>query len=882
MLLLPPVCRAQTINGHTVVLDGSGKLLSWLPQGSAYGRIVDRVWNGFLNTIPTDPVTGLKLYYLYPYVAPGTYAVPYWPHSPAGTFAMLTDSALLSYPFSGDGAMMAAIRGVLVYDLAHGMTAATDFWASVPYSAAEPGSTTYRGTDSFGNGIGDGAGVLEPDKVAELAYAWLRFYEFDGTTAFRDAAIQSANQLVTHRRASTSASVSPWPFRVRASDGSVVEGYTAHVVAAIRLFDELIRLGLGDTASYQVARDAVWTWLMAYPMQNDAWCQYFEDVGIQPSYDTDDNQYLPGNTARYLLEHPELDPQWLAHVQGIIAWIEANFGNPAVYGATPISEQFTYSHEMGSHTSRYAAVNALLYERTGDPGAKEKAYRALNWASYQNRSDGITVDCNPFPNQVWFTDSFGDYARHFMIALGAVPEWAPPGEDHLLRSSSVVQSVAYSSGRVEYQTFDAAAQEVLRLSFAPATVLANGTALPQRADLLQQGWTFDSSLGVLRVRHDAATRIAVAGTALPLSVSPSATSTPPRGSVTFTASGGSGVGFTWTLATNASGGTVDRASGVYTAGPIGSVSDVVLVSDSLANSATASVAVTAGVSISPATTSVPAGGSIAFAASGGGGGYTWTLSVNDSGGSINASSGRYQAGSTGNVVDVVQVTDSLGNSATRSIAVTSAATGLTVAPLEASTPPKGSVAFTANGGSGAGITWTLATNASGGAIDGASGAYTAGPIGSVIDVVQVSDSLANTATASVTVTAGVSISPATTSVPVGGSIAFAASGGSEGGYVWKLSVNASGGSIDAGSGQYRAGSTGNVADMIQVTDSLGNSATRSVAVTTAAMGSATAGCGCSAGSVGLDVFAWTGLAALLLKRRSMARPARAVLPRSAA
>ncbi len=464
---------------------------------------------------------------------------------------------------------------------------------------------------------------------------------------------------------------------MRASDNTVVEEYCAHVVAAVRLWDELIRLGLGDTATYGTARTAVWNWMMAYPMQNGVWSKYFEDMSYADTSSV--NQYLPGNTARYLLEHPELDTSWETHARSLITWIESNFGKPLVYGARPIGEQTFYNIEMGSHTSRYGAVNALLYERTGDAAAKEKAYRALNWASYQNRSDGLTVDNYPKPNQIWFTDGFGDYARHFMIGMGAVPEWAPPGETHLLRSTSVVQSVAYSPNRVEYTTFDGAAQEVLRVTFTPASVLANGATLPQRGDLLQQGWTFDVATGILRVRHDGATRIAIAiagSTASALSMTPKSATTPPKGSVAFTASGGSGTGFSWTLPTNASGGSIDSASGAYAAGAAGDVTDVVRVSDSLGNAASANVTVTAGTSISPATARVPPGGGVAFTASGGSGsGYLWAIAVNASGGSIDATSGAYQAGTIDNVDDVVQVTDSLGNSATRTVTVTAAALG---------------------------------------------------------------------------------------------------------------------------------------------------------------------------------------------------------------
>jgi hypothetical protein len=55
------------------------------------------------------------------------------------------------------------------------------------------------------------------------------------------------------------------------------------------------------------------------------------------------------------------------------------------------------------------------------------------------------------------------------------------------------------------------------------------------------------------------------------------------------------------------------------------------------------------------------------------GGYaplTYSISINNSGGSINATSGLYTSGSTGSVVDTILVTDSFGNTATTTVSVT--------------------------------------------------------------------------------------------------------------------------------------------------------------------------------------------------------------------
>jgi hypothetical protein len=212
-------------------------------------------------------------------------------------------------------------------------------------------------------------------------------------------------------------------------------------------------------------------------------------------------------TARYILQHPEYDPNWKADVPALIQWVERTLGadvpsEPGMqWGAQTISEQIDDMHKMGSHTSRYASVNALFYEATGEAAAKEKAFRSFNWATYMCHENGAVNDLAVEDQTVWFSDGYGDYVRHFMAGLGSVPEWAPPGENHLLRSTSVVQSVSYLPGEVNYQTFDADSSEVLRLAYTPRRVLADGHELPKRADLEQAGWTFETQRGVLRVRH---------------------------------------------------------------------------------------------------------------------------------------------------------------------------------------------------------------------------------------------------------------------------------------------------------------------------------------------------------------------------------------------
>jgi hypothetical protein len=111
----------------------------------------------------------------------------------------------------------------------------------------------------------------------------------------------------------------------------------------------------------------------------------------------------------------------------------------------------------------------------------------------------------------WFTDGHGDYIRHFMLALGAVPEWAPAGQNHITGSTTVIKSVTYAadSNSIAYTTFDGASTETLRIAFTPAAVMVNSVFLPERGDLTQPGWVFNASNGVLRIRHDTGTNVRI-------------------------------------------------------------------------------------------------------------------------------------------------------------------------------------------------------------------------------------------------------------------------------------------------------------------------------------------------------------------------------------
>ena len=491
---------AERLFWHEVRLDDEGKLLAWSDADSPYDEIVCRAWSMF-KSIPVQP-NGYKTYFVYPvFYGPkdtgkDLFEGRDWTHNPGSLFAMLTDGGLLYYAYSGDEEVIPLIRQMLDHFIADGSTAETDDWSSVPYASSDGGNLIYRGAtdtryteDPQYLGRGDGVGFIEPDKVGEFGLAYLRFYEFTLEEKYRKAAQSCADALAEHVIEGDE-SHSPWPFRVDAKTGKKIkEAYTSNTVGPIRLLDEMIRLNCGRVEAYRKTRQTAWAWLIKYPVQNNIWTQYFEDIYIYPDYRTNLNQYCPLETARYLLENPQADPQWRRHAQGMIDWVQGFFAADSVtmaglpekgiqWGAEAISEQVNDMDKMTSHTARYASVLALWYEKTGDEEVKERAFRSFNWAGYGCRQDGLVKTSLDEGTGYWFSDGYGDYMRHFLRGMASVPEWAPSHENHLLRSRSIIRSIRYNPDTIVYTTFDSASKELLKLAKRPREIRQNNEKLP--------------------------------------------------------------------------------------------------------------------------------------------------------------------------------------------------------------------------------------------------------------------------------------------------------------------------------------------------------------------------------------------------------------------
>jgi len=511
----------DSILSHKIVKDAKGEIIAWYkPEipGAAYAQVAKLASEFLLKSCPKDEKTGLPFYlvtccFQKPKLNENKYVAEDWLHNPACFFAGCVQSfAVDYYNFTGDVQYIEFVRGLLDHQLQFGTTEKGWFWENVPYSSSNPFEKEYRGGTKWEHqGMrGDGLHGIEPDKVGELGYGYLRFFEITGDEKYLNAALSCARALAKHVRVEKIESSpfieihslqSPWPFRVNARTGAVISEYCSNSLDPIKLLDELIRikdvirLDTGDFRQIKIARNAAYNWLFSRlgPMHTYIWNGYFEDIQNDPLA-SNRVQITPGELAKHILKNPEFDKNYDKDVPALIHWIRSVFKTD---GMNAIKEQ-TYCFEpMGSHTARYGSLCAMWYEKSGDEWYKNEAYKYLNFASYMTLPDGFVAVGPNWPG-AWFSDGYSDYVRHYIDAMAAIPEWAPQNENHLLRSTSIVKGIKYEQNKIELNTFDPTSVLKFKLKKKPIKIKVNN--LEVKIDGKDCSWTIMNNGGVLTLK----------------------------------------------------------------------------------------------------------------------------------------------------------------------------------------------------------------------------------------------------------------------------------------------------------------------------------------------------------------------------------------------
>lgn len=512
-------------------------ILPWYSSdlGKSYDDVISRVWN-FWDTMRKDK-NGLP-YYMNHQVWRGDF------NDRRGIggdqFSMALSSWNLLYAYSGNEAVKEEMKFIADYYLTHSLSAPDAAWPNIPY----PYNTLIY------SGIYDGDMVIgkdftQPDKAGSFGFELVKLYKMTTTSIYPnitdkrylDAAVKIANTLVKHLKEGDENN-SPLPFKVNAVTGEVgqlksntgsgeteqLSSYTSNWSGTMELFINLIELKAGDTANYQKGLDILLQWMKTYPLKTNKWGPFFEDV---PGWS--DTQINAITFAQFMMNHPGYFPNWKTEVKGIFNWVYLTLGNKEweKYGVTVVNEQTAYRVPGNSHSSRQASADLQYAFLSGDRSMVQNAIRQLNWATYMVDEDG--KNCYP-RDEVWMTDGYGDYIRHFLRAMAFYPALAPSDQTHLLSSTSIVQHMEYPpsinkffGGNVppekvqktiiHYRTFDVKSQEVIRLTTKPESVFVNKTAIPEADSLTKEGWSWQTlnKGGLLTIRHTSGNEVAVFG-----------------------------------------------------------------------------------------------------------------------------------------------------------------------------------------------------------------------------------------------------------------------------------------------------------------------------------------------------------------------------------
>jgi hypothetical protein len=417
---------------------------------------------------------------------------------------MALSSWALLYAYTGKPEILENMKYLADTYLERSLSDSTSNWPYLPY----PYNTKIH-SGKYDGDMRNGKGITQPDKAGNFGFELVNLYKITGDMKYLEAAKRIAATLASHIRQGNF-NESPLPFRVNAKTGESgflydnnmsdkkVESalYTSNWSCTMMLFEELTLLDVLNKAKYEKSFNILLEWMKKVPLKTNKWGPFFEDI---PGWS--DTQTNAVSFAMYILEHRDLFPEWKNDVKGIFDWTYRELGNHEYekYKVTVMNEQTVYRVPGNSHSSRQASVELMYSSMSGDTTYKTNAIRTLNWATYTVANDGRN---RYIRDDIWLTDGYGDYVRHYLRAMAAMPELAPRNRDHLLHSTSVVNNISYENGHITYSTFDDSSEEILSLLKKPAVVTVKKVVIPETGNG-PSGWTWRPYAygGLLSVRH---------------------------------------------------------------------------------------------------------------------------------------------------------------------------------------------------------------------------------------------------------------------------------------------------------------------------------------------------------------------------------------------
>ncbi len=528
-----PASNLTHYYGHDAVLDRYGVIAPWYhqPNGQCDYRI--RI---AAETLKRYPWTTLKNAVI---SAPDYLFTSNWeissegkitPKGPSdwgnGDLGQRSTSVLRGmvnyYRYSGDPAAIAHFTYMGNYLLDYCLTPAGHSWPNFPISVPTKGKAY---------GKADPNGMIQLDISAGMGEALLRGYQVNKNQRWLDAAKHWGDLFA--EKCNLNPDSAPWP-RYAVSVGARYKGdprsnlQTGGVTMILSFLDELIRLGYsGKNQNIVTARDAGIRYLRDQLLPrwtvDNTWGHFFWDWLNETQ-----NCSTTADVASYLIKNKERFPNWRNDARNILTLFLNHSSAFTVSGGDVFSGAWAYP-ESSSCCGRslwYAplmdgAVMAQYGEAADDAWMRELAYRQMILQTYDVHETGVSednIDGGVLVNSGWLNIAHPWPLLWVQQAIGWLPEeLGASRENHLVRTSAVVDSIVYGNGTITYSTFDSPSEtiDVFRLSYVPTKIFAEGGKLPLRRNLKSNGYVvkkLPNGDAIVSIRHDGRKKIIVCGT----------------------------------------------------------------------------------------------------------------------------------------------------------------------------------------------------------------------------------------------------------------------------------------------------------------------------------------------------------------------------------
>ncbi len=419
------------------------------------------------------------------------------------------------YQYSGDPTAFVYVPLTADYILDYAQTPADHDWPLFPISTPTKGK-------AYGQCDPDARTQL--DLCAIVGREMVRAYKLTSNPRYLEAARHWAGVLA--EKCNFDPTMPPWNRYTHPEAADWSDELTGTTTIICEFLDAIITLGhTGKDRSIVRARDAgiryVRDQMLPRWLENDTWGRQYWDW---------DNPVLCGIVsmcADYIMANPDAFPNWKTDLRNMLTLIvNRNGADPGsmgdVYsGAWAWPESCTCCGISLSYNQYTAGPTLLRYAVLADDDLlHEIGRRMMIMATYDSHENGVVWD--GLTGKAVATGEWSNLAHPWPLcqvleAMKWTPGlFGPRRENHIIRSSSVVNSVVYEKNRIAYSTFDASdkTRDVLRLAFEPTTITADNKPLIEQPGLHSNGFTVQRLPDgdcIVEIRHDGAKSVVVVG-----------------------------------------------------------------------------------------------------------------------------------------------------------------------------------------------------------------------------------------------------------------------------------------------------------------------------------------------------------------------------------